>query len=96
MSQYHELIAYGKKENAIKNGDLVSGKTGKPKKGAALNLIEKIEKYDLETLAFMLDFDVPFDNNLAERDLRMVKLRQKISGCFCGVKGNPFIPQQTY
>lgn len=81
---YKDIIAKGKLECPIP----VSEKTGKPKKNAAHRLLARLETYDIETLSFMYDFDIPFDNNLAERDIRMVKLRQKISGCFRG-KENP-------
>lgn len=58
------------------------GKRGAPKKSEALNLLIRLQQYQDLILRFMHDFDVPFDNNLAESDLRMMKLRQKISGCF--------------
>ena len=48
----------------------------------ARRMISRMGKFEAETLLFMLDFEVPFTNNLAERDIRMPKTKQKISGGF--------------
>lgn len=80
--KYKTIIAQGKIEDGEKSSGMLLTKTGKPVKSDALKLLRKLEEYDVETLSFMYDFNIPFDNNLAERDIRMVKLRQKISGCF--------------
>lgn len=58
------------------------GKRGKKPKGKAICLLEVFRDRLDEVLLFLYKEDVPFDNNQAERDIRMMKLKQKISGCF--------------
>lgn len=86
QKRYLSIIEKGIFEDTDKSPQILN-KKGKLTKSKALQLLLKLQNYDLETLAFMYDFDIPFDNNLAERDIRMQKLRQKISGCFRGKDG---------
>ena len=58
------------------------GKRGKMAKSDAHNLLERLQKYETAVLLFAKDPNVPFTNNRAERDLRMAKVKQKVSGCF--------------
>jgi len=55
---------------------------GKPKNTPGRNLLRRLQKHEEAVLSFALFEDLPFTNNLAERDLRPAKVKQKVSGCF--------------
>lgn len=83
---YQQILAEGLVYHASLP-PLPTGKRGKRKQRDGKNLLDRlIEKRDC-VLRFIHDFSIPFTNNQGERDIRMVKLKQKISGCFRRFRG---------
>lgn len=80
-SRYEKILNQGYRTERRKPAP-ISGKRGRKKQSKAKNLLDRLRRYRNETLRFMYDFRVPFDNNQAERDVRMMKVQQKISGSF--------------
>ena len=84
--QYKAILAQGERNNPR----LARAKTkqrGRIKQSPATNLLLRLREHADDVLRFLTDQRVPFDNNLAERDIRMPKLKQKTSGCFRTVTG---------
>jgi transposase len=79
---YDQIVAKGQKANPKKEREAKSKKRGATKQTPAYNMLRRLHDYKKEVLAFMYDFRVPFTNNLAEQDVRMIKVKQKVSGCF--------------
>ena len=78
---YKKILAGGKTEMPP-IPEKTTKRRGKVAKSDAHNLWERLEKYETSVLLFAKLPHVPFTNNRAERDLRMTKVKQKISGCF--------------
>jgi transposase len=86
LRRYDSLLAEGYLANppprAPSQSDQSKRTGGRAKQSPARNLLDRLAGGKWAVLRFLLDFAVPFDNNQAERDLRMIKVQQKVSGCF--------------
>ena len=81
-ARYMQIVDIGYAENPAADPPKGPKRRGRRKQSKARNLLDRFRDHHEGILAFMHDFAVPFDNNQSERDLRMMKLRQKISGTF--------------
>lgn len=82
------MVFYGEFKKIIFKAKLATPDWDQPgKKSTAGNLLARLVRHEEAVLRFMYDHRVPFTNNLAERDLRMAKIRQKVSGCFRSFEG---------
>ena len=85
--RYHTLVAAGLAANPPPQRR--PGQRGRLKQSPARNLLERLTLEHEAVLAFLDDLTIPFDNNQAERDLRTLKMHQKVSGCFRSEGGRP-------
>lgn len=81
QKRYRNNLTRGEKEMP-KPPEKPKGRRGRIAKSDAHNLWERLNKHETAVLLFAKDPHVPFTNNRAERDLRMAKVKQKVSGCF--------------
>jgi transposase len=86
-AQYQQIITAGKKLHGHRGELEQTGLRGRKKQRKGKNLLDRLDKNRSQVLGFMYDFSIPFTNNRAERDIRMQKVKEKISGCFRTLMG---------
>lgn len=86
LRQYRDIVTEGWATNPLPQNPQKK-KRGRPKKTKSQNLLLRLGEHESSALAFLHDINVPFTNNLAEQDIRMIKVRLKISGCFRTLQG---------
>ena len=84
---FDAVVMKGIEENPLSLNPEKQGKRGKKPKTKARNLLDRFIEHKEKILRFLTDLKVPFENNQAERDIRMMKLQQKISGTFRTIQG---------
>jgi transposase len=96
-ARYQRLLADGQATNPPPQPRPRHRRRGRLRRSPAANLLDRLDRHRVEVLRFLDDVRVPFDNNQAERDLRMVKLQQKISGCWRTLDGaQAFLTVRSY
>lgn len=85
LKKYRKILKAGYGENPAP--PVRTGQRGQLKKTKTQNLLERMDQYWKSVLAFLSDFSIPFTNNQAEQDIRMIKCQQKISGGFRTMHG---------
>ncbi len=86
VARYEELMAEGLAANPPP--ERLPGQKGRLKQSPPRNLLERLWMGHDAVLAFLNDLTIPFDNNQAEQDLRMLKVQQKIAGSFRAESGS--------
>ena len=87
VSRYRNILTRGDSECPPPDPKDHVGKRGRAPRSKSRNLLERLREFEAETLRFMTNKAVPFTNNQGERDIRMTKVQQKISGCFRSFEG---------
>jgi transposase len=82
LARYRDVLAAGLAANPPPATPRRPGQRGRLAQSPARNLLERLTFGQDQVLAFLANLAIPFDNNQAERDLRGLKVQQKVSGCF--------------